>query len=100
MGAVEEPEVPWREPQWNERATAMRRENAGVYRLLCVNVCGIKQLRGRNTLRELFCVNAAVAVRELAENTASGIGGGSTLRSVARQGSALRSDRWRGTAWP
>jgi hypothetical protein len=42
MGAAEEPEVPRRERAWNERATATRRENAGVYRLLCVNVCGMK----------------------------------------------------------
>jgi hypothetical protein len=45
-------------------------------------------------------VNAAVTVRERVENTGAGICGGSTLRCVARQGSALRSDRWRGTAWP
>jgi hypothetical protein len=38
MGAVEELKVPVREPQWNERSTAGSRENAGVYRLLCVNV--------------------------------------------------------------
>ena len=44
MGAVEEPEVPLREPSWNERPTAMNRKNAGVYRLLCVNVNGMRQL--------------------------------------------------------
>jgi len=49
-------------------------------------------------VRESACslfrrVNVAVAARELAENTASGIGGRNTLRSVVRQGSALRSDR-------
>ena len=49
MGAVEEPEVPLRERVWNERATADDRENAGVYVLLCVNVCGIKQLRGKHS---------------------------------------------------
>jgi hypothetical protein len=37
-GAVEEPKVPLREPQWNERPTATRREKAGVYTLLWVNV--------------------------------------------------------------
>ncbi len=41
MGAVEEPTVPLREPSWNEQPTATRRENAGVYRLLWVNVHGI-----------------------------------------------------------
>lgn len=30
---------------WNEWPTATRRENAGVYRLLCVNVNGINRLR-------------------------------------------------------
>lgn len=48
-----------------------------------------QRLRGESGLRWWFGVNAAVAARELAENTASGIGGGSTLRSSARQGSAL-----------
>jgi hypothetical protein len=47
MGAVEEPAVPNGERAWNERATDDDRENAGVYGLLCVNVCGIKQLRGK-----------------------------------------------------
>jgi hypothetical protein len=47
MGAVEELKVPLRERLWNERPTADDRENAGVYRLLCVNACGIKQLRGK-----------------------------------------------------
>jgi hypothetical protein len=40
-GAVEEPKVTVREPQWNERSTADDRENTGVYRLLWVNVHGI-----------------------------------------------------------
>jgi hypothetical protein len=41
MGAVEEPEVTVGERVWNERPIARSRENAGVYRLLCVNVHGI-----------------------------------------------------------
>ena len=45
MGAVEELKVPLREPQWNERPTAEWGENAGVYRLLRVNVNGINRLR-------------------------------------------------------
>lgn len=44
MGAVEEPEVPLRKPQWNERSTATSREKTGVYRLLWVNVNGMRQL--------------------------------------------------------
>ena len=64
MGAVEEPKVPRRERLWNEQATATRCENAGVYRLLCVNVSGIRQLAanrrvlgsGAVTCR-LLCVN-------------------------------------------
>jgi hypothetical protein len=48
MGAVEEPGVPMRELVWNERAAGDDRENTGVYRLLCVNICGIKQLRGKS----------------------------------------------------
>jgi hypothetical protein len=51
MGAVEELLVPRRERLWNERATASSGENAGVYRLLCVNACGIKQLREKQALR-------------------------------------------------
>ena len=41
LGAVEQPGVPNDERVWNEWPTAMRRENTGVYRLLCVNVRGI-----------------------------------------------------------
>jgi len=41
MGAVEELKVALRERLWNERPTADIRENAGVYRLLWVNVSGI-----------------------------------------------------------
>ena len=41
MGAVEEPEVPRRERQWNERAIDEMHEKAGVYRLLRVNASGI-----------------------------------------------------------
>jgi hypothetical protein len=82
-----------REPQWNERRTASYRENAGVYRLLCVNVNGMRQLEtnrrvlgsGAETWR-LLCVNVL-------KTQGRGIGG-STLRSGVRQGSALRSDRY------
>jgi hypothetical protein len=38
MGAVAQPEVPRRERAWNERSTVDDGENAGGYRLLCVNV--------------------------------------------------------------
>jgi hypothetical protein len=48
MGAVEQPEVPLREREWNERATADDRENAGVYVLLCVNVCGLHKKQCAN----------------------------------------------------
>jgi hypothetical protein len=41
MGAVEEPEVPRRERQWNERAIDEMHKKAGVYRLLRVNASGI-----------------------------------------------------------
>ncbi len=44
MGAVEEPEVTVGERVWNERATADNREKTGVYRLLWVNVSGMRQL--------------------------------------------------------
>ncbi len=44
MGAAEELEVPRRERVWNEQATVNSRENAGVYRLLWVNVNGMRQL--------------------------------------------------------
>jgi hypothetical protein len=47
MGAVAQPAVAVRERVWNEQRTGTGRENAGVYRLLCVNVCGIRQLRGK-----------------------------------------------------
>jgi hypothetical protein len=40
----------------------------------------------------LLGVNVAVAVRERVEKTGAGVGGGRTLRSSARQGSALRCD--------
>lgn len=46
------------------------------------------------------CGNAAVAACERVENTALEHPWPNTLRSVVRQGSELRSDRWRGTAWP
>jgi hypothetical protein len=45
MVAVEEPEVPNGERHWNERPTTNTREKAGVYRLLKVNVYGMRQLR-------------------------------------------------------
>lgn len=44
MGAVEEPEVTVGEHVWNEWSTDARRENAGVYTLLWVNVNGMRQL--------------------------------------------------------
>ena len=51
-----------------------------------------QRLRGKPGLRWWFRVNAAVAARERVENAGLGIGGGSTLRSSARQGffAALR----------
>ena len=92
MGAVEEPEVPRRERAWNERATASYREKTGVYGLLWVNASGMRQLRQLG----LFAVRGAVTRRLLCVNVlktqGAGICGGSTLRSVVRQGSALRSD--------
>ncbi len=45
-------------------------------------------------------VNVAVTAREPAENKALERLRPNTLRSGVRQGSALRSDRLRGTAWP
>ena len=45
MGAVDEPQVDVREHVWNECCRAIRPENAGVYRLLKVNVRGMRQLR-------------------------------------------------------
>jgi hypothetical protein len=53
-----------------------------------------QRLRGKTGVPWLLGGNAAVAARERVENTGAGVGGGSTLRCVVRQGSALRSDRY------
>lgn len=53
MGAVGEPEVTVGERVWNERSTAGSREKTGVYRLLWVNVNGMRQLEANR--RVLGC---------------------------------------------
>jgi hypothetical protein len=79
---------PGGERAWNERPTAMRRENAGLQVAVRERLWN-QAAKRKTTLRELLCVNAAVAARERVENTGPGIGGGRTLRSIARQGAAL-----------
>jgi hypothetical protein len=75
MGAVEQPWVAVREPSWNQAA---KRKTSSA-RLLYRN---LKLLLGNHH-----------------KTKAIGIRGRNTLRSVVRQGSALRSDRWRGSLW-